>query len=277
MAHSFYQGRDHRLGVTPGQADAEAGLALGHGGRANGGQQQAAGPQTAGQRHGPIRPAHDERNDLAGRAAEVPALPGQRLAEPVGAWPSSSRRRWGSAATIVQSGQGRRGGRGRTGRRVDVRPGTLDEPLDEQPAAGDESAGRAQGLAERADADQSPDLPRPEARPRPGRGRPVRPWHGPRRPGAWRRSGRPDRPARPSGARSPSMLNRPSVATSRRRYPAAWRQQALQGPSSRRGDRPARRPATAGSRPTGWRGSWRRRRPRRRRPTRAATVPKLAA
>ena len=52
----------------------------------------------------------------------------------------------------LQRGQRGGGNRGRSSRRVDIRPRPIDQPLDQQPAAADESAGAAQGLAERADA-----------------------------------------------------------------------------------------------------------------------------
>ena len=53
----------------------------------------------------------------------------------------------------VERGQCRGGSGGRAGGGKNVRPGTIHQPLDQRPAAGDEPAHATQRLAERADAD----------------------------------------------------------------------------------------------------------------------------
>ena len=173
------------------------------------------------------------------------------------------------------SGGGGHGGG--TGRRIDVRPGSIHQPLDQRPAAGHEPAGTAQRLAERADADAARGLRRPGARPRPGR------WS-PNTPVAWASSTSSIAPCRSGHVGQFDQRGQIAVHAEQavgHDQPAAIlaAPRPASGPTaaSRRGDRRGRRPGTAGSRPRGWRGSWRRRRRRRRvRPGRRSS-PRLAA
>jgi len=58
--------------VSPGQADAEAGFAVGDGGRADGGDKQAGSAEPLGQFDGLLRLANQDLDDLAGRTAQRP-------------------------------------------------------------------------------------------------------------------------------------------------------------------------------------------------------------
>ena len=160
-----------------------------------------------------------------------------------------------------RDGRGRRGG-GR-GRGKHVRPGTIHQPLDKRPAAGDESAHAAQRLAERADADVDAVFDAQVL------------GHAPA--------------VRTENARRVGFVHHQHRVESlgqigqfgQRRQVAVHAEQAVghdQPPAvllrlrqatppiarNRRADRRGRRPARAGSRRTGWRGSCGRNRRRRR-------------
>jgi len=141
--------------VGPGEADAEARLALGHGGRTDRRHKDPALAKGLRELHRADRGAEHDRDDLASRSAKSPALLRQAGAK-LGRAPQKEGAPLGLLLDNLQRGQGRGRGRRREGRREDVGPGPVDQPIDQRAAPGHEAANPAQGLAQGADSHRDP-------------------------------------------------------------------------------------------------------------------------
>lgn len=139
----LHQAIDHLRRVPPTQAQPQASFALRHGRRTNRRHQEAALTQSGRQLHGPLRLAHDERDDLAGRQPETPSLGRQRLTK----FRSPGEKldaAMGLVANDLQGRQGCRGHRRGRGRGKHIGPRPVHQPLDQRPAAGHKTADRAE-------------------------------------------------------------------------------------------------------------------------------------
>ena len=136
------------LGMRCHHREAQAALALGHGGRADAVEVDAARVQVLGNRNGLLRVADVQGHDLRLRGREVKAHRLQPGADAFCIVPKPVART-GIALDEVERGRGGGTGVGRHRGRVNIGRGSVANQVDELLAAADKSPRRAQGLATR--------------------------------------------------------------------------------------------------------------------------------